>query len=233
LPSKEHDAAKVELYFCFKIIFKRREMNKDPDKIRELTEQLLSKASPKRRAAAKRLRQLKDASAGPAVLEALRHELRDERTWETQYQMIMALGESDYKEALPLLWTIASQKTEHSMVQVAAGDAILRLSRAHEQDPGPLFEILSTGQPALIEGALRAVAMLRLTLDEKGVRAVVEYASQPENEPVRFWAAAAAAGWDGPHVEEFLHLCSTARLEDTRKAAAAASKKEYLNWKPL
>lgn len=119
------------------------------------------------------------------------------------------------------------------MVQVAAGDAILRLSRASEQDPAPLFEILSTGQQALIEGALRAIAMLRLTLDEKGVRAIVEYTSEPENEQARFWAAAAAAGWNGPHVEEFLHLCSTALSEDTRKAAAAAIKKQYLNWKPL
>lgn len=66
--------------------------------------ELLSHArSPKRRAAAKRLRKLGDPAAGPSLLAALQEELNDDRTWETQYQMIMAIGHCDYKEALPYI----------------------------------------------------------------------------------------------------------------------------------
>ncbi|MET9364281.1 HEAT repeat domain-containing protein [Streptomyces sp. NPDC006632] len=54
--------------------------------------QLQDRSSAKRRSAAKRLRKLGDPSAGPALLDALRSEVRDTRTWETQYQVTMALG---------------------------------------------------------------------------------------------------------------------------------------------
>ncbi|WP_305815346.1 HEAT repeat domain-containing protein [Photobacterium leiognathi] len=68
--------------------------------IQPLIEQLNNKASAKRRSAAKKLRKLKNKDAGPALLEALKNELKDKRTWETQYQMIMALGESGHTDGL-------------------------------------------------------------------------------------------------------------------------------------
>ncbi|MFD4766286.1 hypothetical protein [Streptomyces niveus] len=46
--------------------------------------QLQDRSSAKRRSAAKRLRKLGDPYAGPALLEALKNEVRDSRTWETQ-----------------------------------------------------------------------------------------------------------------------------------------------------
>jgi HEAT repeat protein len=68
-----------------------------------LVEQLASPQSAKRRSAAKKLRKLKAAEAGPALLAALERELQDARTWETQYQMVMALGECGHRAALPFL----------------------------------------------------------------------------------------------------------------------------------
>ena len=52
--------------------------------IQPLIEQLNNKASAKRRSAAKKLRNLQSKDAGPALLEALKNELKDKRTWETQ-----------------------------------------------------------------------------------------------------------------------------------------------------
>jgi HEAT repeat protein len=57
-----------------------------------LIAQLQDKNSAKRRSAARLIRKRGDESAGPALLEALKIELEDSRTWETQYQMIMAIG---------------------------------------------------------------------------------------------------------------------------------------------
>src|SRR5713226_6405780 len=65
--------------------------------------QLRSPHSPKRRSAAKKLRKLGDPIAGPALLDALKQELPDARTWETQYQMVMALAHCGCTEAAPLL----------------------------------------------------------------------------------------------------------------------------------
>ncbi|MEV6973227.1 hypothetical protein [Kitasatospora sp. NPDC093806] len=63
-------------------------------------EQLGHRLSPKRRSAATRLRRLADPAAGPPLLEALEREVRDSRTWETQYQMVMALGMCGHRPAL-------------------------------------------------------------------------------------------------------------------------------------
>ena len=95
--------------------------------IQTLIEQLQHKSSAKRRAAAKKLRKLKAKEAGPALLAALKNELKDKRTWETQYQMIMALGESGYTESLEFLIQLAGQEFEATMVYVAIGDSIIRL----------------------------------------------------------------------------------------------------------
>ena len=61
------------------------------------------KRSARRRLGAKRLRQQPDPTAGPALLAALRLEVRDPRTWETQYHRIMALAACGYTPALPVL----------------------------------------------------------------------------------------------------------------------------------
>ena len=84
----------------------------DDAAIQQLIEQLSNKASAKRRSAAKKLRKIKAKEAGPALLAALKNELKDQRTWETQYQMIMALGESSYTESLDFLLQLADQEFE-------------------------------------------------------------------------------------------------------------------------
>lgn len=104
-----------------------------------LVEQLAARQSPKRRAAARKLRTLKVAAAGPALLTALEREVADPRTWETQYQMVMALGECGYREALPLLEAFAQRPFEATMVYVAPGDAIVRLSYAGPSDVAPVL----------------------------------------------------------------------------------------------
>lgn len=128
----------------------------------EIMEQLRDKKSQKRRSAAKKLRKLKDINAGPYLLAALENELNDERTWETQYQMIMAIGECDYKPALPFLNGLVKQDNKATMLYVAIGDAIVRLSTENERDTATIFKLIDIGNEALIEGAFRAMAMLKM-----------------------------------------------------------------------
>jgi HEAT repeat protein len=131
--------------------------------------QLRNPHSPKRRAAAKKLRKIGDPAAGHALLEALQRELPDPRTWETQYQMIMALGHCGYREACPLLQMLAYEKFEATMVLVAVGDAFVRLRRNSDTDPTPLFEMFAVkNDESLLDGALRAMAMLHMSFEPPG-----------------------------------------------------------------
>ncbi|MEE8625083.1 MAG: HEAT repeat domain-containing protein [Acidiferrobacterales bacterium] len=97
---------------------------KTEDEIAQAIEQLSHAKSPKRRGAAKTLRRNAVKTAGQALLDALQKEVRDPRTWETQYQMVMAIGESGYTDALPFLCELASGCDDESMVGVGLGDGL-------------------------------------------------------------------------------------------------------------
>jgi hypothetical protein len=198
---------------------------------------LLDRRSPRRRSGAKRLRKLRDPSACPALFNALRAEVRDSRTWETQYQLIMALGESGCSEALGYLWELARARygaPEPTMVDMALGDAVVRLGRRHPEDTTPVLALMSAPNWLLTDGALRAVAMLRLRLDTDAVERIVDWVSRREsNDPHRFWVAAAAAGWRGASVDSFLDQCARSPRDGVREAATASRQRRYLKWNPL
>ncbi len=202
--------------------------------ISELIKLLESSSSPKRRSAAKKLRKIGDPLAGPALLDALKRELPDKRTWETQYQMIMALGHCGYNESIPLLRILAHERFEHTMVLMAVGDAYVRLCRSSNDDPKPVFDILRIkNDDSLLDGALRAVAILRMKFRPDTVARVIEHVTARNKESLWFWVAAASPGWSGPVVDAFLDRCLASTREDIKTAASAAKVKKYLKWNPL
>ncbi|MFI9325233.1 HEAT repeat domain-containing protein [Kitasatospora aureofaciens] len=188
----------------------------------EAVAQLGHRLSPKRRSAASCLCRLADPAAGPALMEALRQEVRDARTWETQYQIVMALGMCGHQPALGLLRELAQHPFEATMVYVALGDAIVRLSPP-EDTTDSLLWCLDAGTPTLADGALRAVAIQRLPLDAATIGHVLDFLG-PLNphDGLRFWAAAAAAGWTGPRVREFLQECAASPRADVANAAVSS-----------
>jgi hypothetical protein len=188
----------------------------------------------KRRAAARMFRRLRIPSTGPALLEALRTEVRDPRAWETQYQLIMAVGECAYRDGLPFLLERLKLKRQETMIGVALGDAIVRLSRSHDHDIGPVLQILGGPDRDLIDGAFRAMAMLRMVPPPEAQTTIVEFADHlPPDDPLKLWAAAAAAGWHAKGVRGFLDRCRHSPRQDVRRAAEASSAGKYLHWTPL
>jgi hypothetical protein len=198
--------------------------------------QLTHKRSPKRRAAAKRLARLRDPAAGPALLAALQKEMRDRRTWETQYKMIMALGLCSWTPALSYLWELTQEHFDATMVYLGLGDAIVRLGRVSSDDSTPVLRLLATGNDMLIAGAAQAAAMLRLKLTPRAVEQFIAQALRvPTWHPLRGMVALAAAGWSGPHIEAFLADCADdSRTESwVQRIARAAQQKRYAEYDPL
>lgn len=200
----------------------------------EIVAQLGDKKSPKRRSAAKKLRKLKDVDAGPSLLAALETELNDARTWETQYQMIMAVGECGYKPALPFLNELAKKDFKATMVYVAIGDAIVRLSIENKRDTTTIFKLFDTSNDMLIDGALRAMAMLKMVPSDSHIEKIINYVAAREmNQGIHFWVVAAAPGWSGARVEEYLDYCAKSPQEEITSAVALARKNKYKQWNPL
>ncbi|MFD3880677.1 HEAT repeat domain-containing protein [Streptomyces microflavus] len=200
----------------------------------EAIRQLQDRSSAKRRSAAKRLRKLGDSCAGPALLEALKNEVRDSRTWETQYQMTMALGTCGSPSDLPYLRDLVLQRETLHAVHTAGGDAIVRLSYMEHSHTETIRWCLNTGNETLVGGALRAVAMLRLGLDQETVTDIIDFieARSPQG-GIYFWPTVAAAGWTGQRVHHFLTSCVSSPRSDVAEAATNSLAGNYGAYRPL
>ncbi|MCH8862605.1 MAG: HEAT repeat domain-containing protein [Proteobacteria bacterium] len=148
--------------------------------------------------------------------------------------MIMAIGECKYREALPFLEELSGRKFEATMVYLALGDALLRLSFRHENDVSRALEFMDGDNPMLIDGALRAIAVLRMLPKENEIKSMVAFARALSlDDGRRFWVAAAAAGWVMPEVREFLSECAESPRQDLQEAAEYSLAGKYKNWHPL
>ena len=209
--------------------------------------QLGDSKSPKRRSAAKKLRKKPTAWAGPALLDALREEVKDLRTWETQYHMIMALGACDYSESIEFLHSLEMQPLA-PMTLIALGDVITWLEYHSTDRVDSLERWLPEakkspgegGFRALLEGGFRALATHRLVIEPRLIRVFLDQWGPEEDPSVRFWLVAACPGWDPELTGAF--LLSVLEQQngdddpirgDTIRAAQAALKGEYVSWQPL
>jgi len=76
--------------------------------------------------------------------------------------------------------------------------------------------------------------MLRLALDPQTIEAIINHiAGVDPNDGLRFWVAAAGAGWSGTSVDHFLAACAASPREDVRTAALSSKQKKYRQWRPL
>ena len=201
---------------------------------------LSHRLSSKRRSGAKRLRKLGVMRAGEALLAALRNELQDARTWETQYQMIMALGECGYQPALPFLEELIDVPFDATMIYVAVGDALFRLSSPLDKQLVALEKLISRGNADVADGAVRALAMLRLVPPQGTIEKLLTYVEGlPRHKRMtsnrRLWVTAAAPGWldISPRVRPFLEDCATSENTGLADAASKALQGKYSKWNPL
>ncbi|MBF6079047.1 hypothetical protein IU498_30935 [Nocardia beijingensis] len=87
--------------------------------------------SARRRRGAKRLRALADPTTAARVRAVLEREVLDKRTWETQYQLIMALGTTGSR--VELLKTLALQPRSATLLLATPSSAWVVTSRTTRQ----------------------------------------------------------------------------------------------------
>ena len=191
-------------------------------------------SSAKRRSAAKRLRTLAGAAEGPALLAALQRELQDPRTWETQYHLILTVGQCGYTDARPFVEGLLDRPFEATMIHVAVGDAVVRLSAPFDEHLSVVRGLVARGHPDIADGALRAVAMLRLVPSRETLEELLAYAERwPLHERAtinrRFWVAAAAAGWlkHSGRVRPFLAECAQSENTGLQQVASKGLEGKY------
>ncbi|MFF3842429.1 HEAT repeat domain-containing protein [Streptomyces sp. NPDC001930] len=188
--------------------------------LEEAVARLGDKTSAKRRSAAKRLGALADEAAGPALLDALRREADVRRSWETRYELAVALGACGHRPAVGLLTELALRPTEDDAVHTALGEAIVRLRSLDEGLTAPLEWCLDQADPSLTDGALRAAATLGGAPAPTTVGRILDLLDPLDPyDGLRHWAAVAAANWPGERVDVFLESCAAGPRADVAEAA--------------
>ncbi len=199
--------------------------NSSPD-VRQLIAQLSDPKSSARRSAAKKLRKLRDPTAGPALLDALKTEMTGRRPWETRYQMIMALGYCGCKEALPFLNELAERDFEATILTMALGHTIVRLQMKSLDDEQPIRGILQAKKPELLQGALQAMGAIGMTVGEKLAGTILDATSElgqgMGEDHWKLYLCAAASSWPGTRVRRFLQGCQKHSDSNIREAATMA-----------
>jgi len=204
-----------------------------------LTEQLADPKSAKRRSAAKKIRTSGNPEAGPILLAALQKELGDQRTWETQYQMIMALGHCLHFKANDFLEALSHEGRIES-VQSAIGDTLFRLSDGLEGDMGKVEEFIERNDPELIQGAFQAMAVQRIVpVSENSARRIVDYGCSlklGENDWAVIWLLRAVPGWPSHLIEPLLTHWGRVDFREQQQIHTAvqfARETKYCKWSPL
>ncbi len=150
----------------------------------DFTFDLRSGSSHQRRKAARWIRTEKDRAHEKVLLEAIRTEIHSPKTWETQYQMIMALGEIKAKSATEFLWALPEKELEY-MPLLAAGDAVMNIC----SNADTFGRALGTECVPFIAGVLRAVAQPGFDLALTPL--AVECAAARREPDILYWGLAA------------------------------------------
>lgn len=184
----------------------------------EIKSKLHSTKSLDRKRAAKEIGKIKLTDFADDLYQAYLKEATDKRTWETQVEMILALGLLDYKDALKEIEQIVRTNKPNDMITYAAAQTYVRLKRQSLTDVAPTLEILKFGGLSTVDGCLNPLSYDKMQPDENQIKELIKLSwdlhkhkdrlGQEGNycDP-RYGLAAACAGWDRQLTKDFLEHC--------------------------
>lgn len=144
------------------------------EEISAIKEDLLSNKSVKRRGAAKKIGKSKIKSLEQLLLDAYIKEREDSRTWETQTEMIKALGKLDCKAAIPYLKEIVDINKDEDTITAYAALSYIRLTRNDVNDMAVILDFLENGNAMIFSGAVMAMAYDDVIPTEPEMKKVLE-----------------------------------------------------------
>ncbi len=204
----------------------------------ELKTRLTSTRSPERRSAAKAIGRSLVCDLGPDLAAAYQREALDKRTWETQVEMILALGRIGYTLALPSMEAIVRNNEPYSMITNAAAQSYVRLKRASNNDARPVIELLKFGRLSVVTGAPMPLAQDRMIPISTEIEELVALSynlhkhkdrrgTKLGSQDPRYGVAIACAGWDKKLTEKFLTHCLATGDAVMRRVAESSLKGKY------
>lgn len=201
-----------------------------PDEISLIAKDLNNKLSGKRRSAAKKIGRHKLTQLGEDLYNAYIREREDKRTWETQTEMILALGRIGYPHVLPELRSIIEHNEPHDMITIAAARSYVRLKRKDINDATPVIELLEFGNLSVLNGALDILAFDNMEPCEEEIRTIITLLNGKNERDIsisglgdpREPLISAMSRWKDPASRDYLTRFSASQNRTLRESAEAA-----------
>lgn len=184
-------------------------------KMNEIVQLLASKQTGKVRKAAVLLQKNALPEMEDIIIEALQNEIINNKSWETQSELIKCIGINNYKKASYILESIAEKNVEYDMVTISVGTALIRTKKAEQNDVSELLKRLKTMKYSLGYGMLDALGYDKMLPNNDDINMIIkstwDFGINREKGFVdpRYGLAAACAGWDKEIVKDFLTHCIT------------------------
>lgn len=171
-----------------------------------------------RKRAAKDITKYKTVELGEALYEKYLIEKLDKRTWETQCEMILALGAVDFKKAIYEIEQIVRANLAHDMITSVSAMVYVQLKRKSINDGNPVLELLEFGSISVISGALKALAVDQMKPNRDEIQQILLHCKDLNKHPdrigyeygiidCRLYLAIACANWDIELTKNFLNHC--------------------------
>ncbi|WP_316771533.1 HEAT repeat domain-containing protein [Pedobacter frigiditerrae] len=208
------------------------------DELLQLTNDLKNSASGKRRSAAKKIGKNEIIQLGDELYNAYLKEREDKRTWETQTEMILALGKIGYQKALPELKHIIDKNEPHDMVTIASARSYVRLKRKDLNDAQPVIELLKTGNFSVISGATSILTFDDMKPSISEIETIISIFDGKKEEEIaikgygdiREYLISAMSKWDKKLCAEYLNQfinADNAKLKAIAEDALKGKKSRY------
>lgn len=184
----------------------------------ELRERLLSSKSADRRSAARHIGKEQLTSLSAPLFTAYVKERNDKRTWETQVEMVKAIGSLGYKPALSEVELLVIQNAPYDTLTIFAARTYIQLKRASLNDGQPILDLLPTARLSVLTGLLMALSTDRMVPEKEDCKNIIRACWDANKHPDRTgqeyglidprnYLANACAGWDKQLTAGFLHHC--------------------------
>lgn len=170
------------------------------------------------------------------LFAVLSDHISDGKMWEMNYDVIRFLGKIKYAKAIPILVAVCDKNEAHDMVTSGASTALCRIRRTSLNDTKEVQRLLSVGNFAVIDGALRSMGIDQVIPTENEIIAIIASVNrfEPKREKgyadIREGLAVACAGWGkNETVKIFLEGCLNSGDSPLVKLAKSSVNGKYAN----
>lgn len=209
-------------------------MGKAKLEINGITEMLLSSKISDRKKGVKLIQGNKIKELGSDLFELLQKEMDKGKSWELITMILDTLGILKFASAETFLLNICKINEEHDMITISASGAYFRVSKDSVEDVKPLFELLSFGKFAVIDGALEVLGLDKIVPERYLQGEIIEkfqnlnFRREKGYSDIRIGLALACAGWEKSNVvNSFLDTCIQSDYTPLQKVAMKSKKGQY------